>query len=122
MERINYPLGEDQRETRRNDNSYLLRISDDQLKFEFPTPPAGNAEMQSGTDIDTVTRQARALTPARNGRLYSQHAKPSNIPFLLLISNFKLSIGIERFQLDIAARLQASAFFANVPVFILRPS
>jgi len=59
MERINYPLSEDQRDTRRNDNSYLLRINDDQLKFELPDTPAGNAEMQTGADMDTVTRTNR---------------------------------------------------------------
>ena len=59
MERINYPLTEDQRDTRRNDNSYLLRISDDQLKFELPDTAAGNAEMQRGADMDTVTRTNR---------------------------------------------------------------
>jgi len=59
MERINFPLGEDQRETRRIDNSYLLRIGDDQLKFELPDTADGNAEMQRGTDIDTVTRTNR---------------------------------------------------------------
>ena len=59
MERINYPLGEDQRDTRRNDNSYLLRINDDRLKFELPDNSAGNAEMQRGADMDTVTRTNR---------------------------------------------------------------
>jgi hypothetical protein len=59
MERINYPLGEDQRDTRRNDNSYLLRINDDQIRFELPDNPAGNAEMQRGSDMDTVTRTDR---------------------------------------------------------------
>jgi hypothetical protein len=59
MERINYPLSGDQRDTRRNDNSSLLRINDDRLKFELPDNAAGNAEMQRGTDIDTVTRTNR---------------------------------------------------------------
>jgi hypothetical protein len=59
MERINYPLNEDQRDTRRNDNSYLLRINDDQLKFELPDTAAGDAEMQRGADMDTVTRTDR---------------------------------------------------------------
>jgi hypothetical protein len=59
MERISYPLGEDQRDTRRNDNSYLLRINDDHLKFETPDNPAGDAEMQRGTDMDMVTRTNR---------------------------------------------------------------
>jgi len=59
MERISYPLSEDQRDTRRNDNSYLLRINDDQLKFEIPDTAAGNAEMQLGADMDTVTRTNR---------------------------------------------------------------
>ena len=59
MERINYPLSEDQRDTRRNDNSSLLRINDDKLKFELPDTAAGNAEMQRGTDMDTITRTNR---------------------------------------------------------------
>jgi hypothetical protein len=59
MERINYPLSEDQRDSRRNDNSSLLRINDDRLKFELPDTAAGNAEMQPGSGIDTVTRTNR---------------------------------------------------------------
>jgi hypothetical protein len=59
LERINYPLTEDQRDTRRNDNSSLLRINDDKLRFELPDTAAGNAEMQPGTDIDTVTQTNR---------------------------------------------------------------
>jgi hypothetical protein len=59
MERINYPLNEDQRETRRNDNSLLLRINDDRLRFELPDNPAGGAEMQTGLDMDTVTSTDR---------------------------------------------------------------
>jgi hypothetical protein len=59
MERINFPLSEDQRETRRNDNSYLIRISNDKLRFENPDTPAGDAEMQQGAGIDTVTRTDR---------------------------------------------------------------
>jgi hypothetical protein len=59
MERISYPLSNDQRETRRNDNGYLLQISRDELKFELPDTAGGNAEMQLGTDMDTVTRTER---------------------------------------------------------------
>jgi hypothetical protein len=59
MERINYPLSDDQRDTRRNDNSYLIRINDDQLRFEQPDTPAGGAEMQPGTGTDTVTQTDR---------------------------------------------------------------
>ncbi len=59
MERINYPLTEDQRDTRRNDNSSLLRINDDKLRFELPDNPAAGAEMQSGFDMDTVTQTDR---------------------------------------------------------------
>jgi len=59
MERIGLPLGEDQRETRRTDQDYLLRISADRLRFEQPDNAAGNAEMQPGADIDTVTRTDR---------------------------------------------------------------
>jgi len=59
MERINYPLSEDQRDTRRNDNNSLLRISADKLRFELPDNAAGDAEMQIGTGIDTITRTNR---------------------------------------------------------------
>jgi len=59
MDRIGFPLGADQRDTRRTDNGYLLRISADKLRFELPDNPGGNAEMQPGTDIDTVTRTRR---------------------------------------------------------------
>lgn len=59
MERINYPLSEDQRDTRRIDNSYLLRINDDKLRFELPDTSAGSGEMRRGTDMDTVTRTDR---------------------------------------------------------------
>jgi hypothetical protein len=59
MERIGYPLSEDQRDTRRNDNSWLLRISDDKQRFEQPDTPAGNAEMQPGMTIDIVTQTRR---------------------------------------------------------------
>jgi len=30
-------------------------------------------------------------------------------------------VSLQRFQLDVAARIEASAFFANVPVFVFRP-
>ncbi len=30
-------------------------------------------------------------------------------------------MSLQRFQLDVAARIEASAFFANVPVFVFRP-
>jgi len=59
MERIGFPLSEDQRDTRRNDNSQLLRINDDHLRFELPDVPAGNAEMQPGADMDTITHTNR---------------------------------------------------------------
>lgn len=59
MERIGYALTEDQRDTRRNDNSYLLRINDSKIRFERPDNPAGDAEMQIGSGIDTVTKTNR---------------------------------------------------------------
>jgi len=59
LERIEYPLSKDQRDTRGNDEGYLLRISKDQLKFELPDATAGSGEMQRGTDIDTVTQSNR---------------------------------------------------------------
>jgi len=59
MERIGYSLSEDQRDTRRNDNSMLLRINDDKLRFETPDMPAGDAEMQAGDGMETITRTQR---------------------------------------------------------------
>jgi hypothetical protein len=59
MERIQYPLSDDQREARQIDNGYLLRISQDRLRFELPDTAAGSAEMQRGLDMDTVTRTNR---------------------------------------------------------------
>jgi len=60
LERINYPLSEDQRDTRRNDYSFLLRINDDRLKFEQPDVAAGSAEMQEGGgEMDIVTQTPR---------------------------------------------------------------
>ena len=47
MERIQYPLTEDQRATRQTDNSDLLRIHDTQMRVEAPDNPGGGAEMQS---------------------------------------------------------------------------
>jgi hypothetical protein len=66
MDRIGYSLSEDQRDTRRIDNSYLLRISADKLRFELPDNAAGNAEMQPGMDMDIVTR-TRRLPYTREG-------------------------------------------------------
>jgi hypothetical protein len=57
MERINYPLTDDQRDTRRNDNSSLLRINDDKLKFELPDNAGGSAEMQRGVDFEVISRR-----------------------------------------------------------------
>ena len=59
MERINYPLTADQRDTRRNDNSALLRINDDRLKFELPDNAGGSAEMQRGVDFELISRSDR---------------------------------------------------------------
>ena len=59
MERINYSLSQDQRDTRRNDNALLLQIGRDQLKFELPDNPARGAEMQRGSDMDIVTQTDR---------------------------------------------------------------
>jgi hypothetical protein len=66
MDRIGFPLGEDQRDTRRTDNSYLLRISADKLRFEIPDHADGNAEMQPTADMDIVT-STRRLPYTREG-------------------------------------------------------
>lgn len=58
-ERIGLPLSEDQRESRKNDNSYLLRISDSKMRFEAPDTAAGSAEMQRSDGIETVSQTNR---------------------------------------------------------------
>jgi len=62
MERVLFELNTDQRDTRKNDNSYLLRINDDRLRFELPDNPAGSAEMQPGATFEVVTSQRRQNT------------------------------------------------------------
>ena len=54
MERIRTPLSDDQKETRKNDNSDLLRISDKGIPVEKPDNPAGSAEMQESSSIAAV--------------------------------------------------------------------
>jgi len=54
MERIRMPLSDDQKETRKNDNSDLLRISDKGIPVEKPDNPAGSAEMQESSSIASV--------------------------------------------------------------------
>ncbi|GEM_PF-2576392 len=56
-ERIGLSLSDDQKETRRNDNSDLLRIADPNkfTPIETPDTPAGQGEMQTPGGIDTVT-------------------------------------------------------------------
>jgi hypothetical protein len=45
MERIRFPMSEDQRETRKNDNSDLLRISDRKVKVELPDTVSDEPEI-----------------------------------------------------------------------------
>jgi hypothetical protein len=59
MERIQYPLSADQRQTRQQDSVWLDKISKERLRFEQPDTPAGEAEMQDGSDMDVVTRTER---------------------------------------------------------------
>lgn len=54
MERIHTPLTDDQRDTRKADNSDLLRISDERIPVEKPDAPAGSAEMQENSSIAAV--------------------------------------------------------------------
>ena len=58
---IEFPLTEDQRTTKRDDQSYLNRISDDKIRFEEPDTPAGSAEMQPGGLTQIVTYRRRQL-------------------------------------------------------------
>ena len=54
MERIRFPLSEDQKESRKSDTSDLLRISDKGIPVEKPDHPAGSAEMQESSSIASV--------------------------------------------------------------------
>jgi len=54
MERIRMRLTPDQVETKKNDNSDLLRISDKGIAVEKPDSPAGSAEMQESSSIASV--------------------------------------------------------------------
>lgn len=45
MERLHFPLSDDQRKTREADNSDLLRISDKKIPVEKPDTDGGTAEM-----------------------------------------------------------------------------
>ncbi len=55
MERIQLALNDDQRDTKRNDQSYLNRVIDSKIRFETPDSPAGNGEMQSAGGIETIS-------------------------------------------------------------------
>jgi len=59
MERIQFALSEDQRDTKRNDQSYLNRIIDSKIRFEQPDNPAGSAEMQQGMSVGIITETPR---------------------------------------------------------------
>jgi len=59
MERIQFALTDDQRDTKRNDQSYLNRIIDEKIRFEQPDTPAGSAEMQQGMSVGIITSTPR---------------------------------------------------------------
>ena len=59
---ISYELSQDQRDQRKSDDSYLIRISDDKIRFEEPDEPAGSAEMQPGGLFQIVDSRPRQLT------------------------------------------------------------
>ena len=58
-ERIQFALTDDQRDTKRNDQSYLNRIIDEKIRFERPDNPAGSAEMQQGMSVGIITSTPR---------------------------------------------------------------
>lgn len=59
VERIGMELTQDQRDTKKNDQSYLNRIIDSKIRFEKPDVAGGSAEMQSGSGIDVMTSTNR---------------------------------------------------------------
>ena len=59
MERIQLALSDDQRDTRRNDQSYLNRIIDEKIRFEKPDEAGGSAEMQPGMSVGIITSTKR---------------------------------------------------------------
>ncbi len=67
MERIGAPLSDDQKDTRRNDNSDLNRITDNRLRVEAPDTPAATGEMQAvGRAIEAVNVPTRQTGRERN--------------------------------------------------------
>ena len=57
MERIRLPLTDDQKDTRRNDNSDIIRLSDGKERVESPDNPSGDAEMQGVASPDIQRRR-----------------------------------------------------------------
>lgn len=56
MERISLPLDDDQKDTKRNDNSDLIRVADPTkaTAVEKPDSGGGSAEMQQGNTVSAV--------------------------------------------------------------------
>ena len=62
MERIRFPLSEDQKDTKRNDNSDLIRIHDAKERVEIPDDiAAGDAEIQNNPS-PSIRRKRRQFT------------------------------------------------------------
>jgi hypothetical protein len=62
MERIRFPLSDDQKDTRKNDNSDLNRIHDSRQRVEAPDlAAAGSGEMQSQATAK-ITPRTRNFT------------------------------------------------------------
>ena len=65
----NVQLTQDERDAGRDDNSFLLRISDDKIRFEMPDTPAGTAEMQHGDTVQAVCVPRRQTGRGRQSGL-----------------------------------------------------
>ena len=88
MERIRFSLTEDQKETKKNDNSYLLRITDKRERFEVADDPAtdgGEMQQRPPGFLARKTAFSCARTPCR-GRTVSKPAPAPTTPATAQIS------------------------------------
>lgn len=69
MERLRVPLSPDQSDTRKTDNSDLLRISDKRIPVEQPDVSGGSAEMSPLGGISAINVPRRQTGRERTGGL-----------------------------------------------------
>ncbi|MEO7933211.1 MAG: phage protein Gp36 family protein [Chthoniobacterales bacterium] len=69
MDRLGFSLKDDQRETRKNDYSDLLRLTDKMIRVETPDSSAGSGEIQQGNTVVAVNVPRRQTGRERTSGL-----------------------------------------------------